>query len=72
LTRIGGAKLPAVVNLNWEIAGIVDLNGDWKVDILWRDYGSGANWVWYMDNAKQLSGARLPVETDLTWRIENQ
>jgi hypothetical protein len=72
LTRLGAAKLPAVLNLNWEIAGVVDLNGDWKADILWRDYSSGANWVWYMDNTKQIGAAKLPAETDLTWRMENQ
>jgi hypothetical protein len=69
-TRIGTASLPAVTDLNREIVGTGDFNGDGWPDILWRNYGSGgANYIWYMKGATRTGSATLPAVTDLNWVI---
>jgi len=46
-----------------------DFNNDGKVDILWRNYLTGANEVWYMDEAVHIGTVSLPIMSDLYWRI---
>ncbi|MCX6579250.1 MAG: fibronectin type III domain-containing protein [Candidatus Aminicenantes bacterium] len=46
-----------------------DFNNDGKVDILWRNYTTGNNEVWYMNGAARTGTAALPVQPGLTWRI---
>jgi hypothetical protein len=70
LTCIGAAFLPAVLDVNWQIAGTGDFNGDGKTDILWRYYGSGGyNYVWYMDGVTCIGAAFLPAVLDVNWQI---
>jgi hypothetical protein len=60
-TYIGSAALSAVTDLNWQIVGTGDFNGDGWPDILWRYYGyGGANAVWYMKGATYIGSAALP------------
>jgi hypothetical protein len=69
-TLTGAASLPSVSDLNWQIVGTGDFNGDGQVDILWRYNGSGgANAVWYMNGATLTGGASLPSVSDLNWQI---
>jgi hypothetical protein len=71
-TRTGTASLGAVTDLNWQIGGAGDFNGDGWPDILWRYNGSGGkNVVWYMQGATRAGTASLPAITDLNWQIEN-
>jgi hypothetical protein len=59
-----------VADLDWKIAGTGDFNGDGKIDILWRCYGSsGFDYVWYMDGVTYTGAAMLPSVTDLNWQI---
>ncbi|MEN6601479.1 MAG: VCBS repeat-containing protein, partial [Bryobacteraceae bacterium] len=44
-------------------------NGDGKVDILWRNYATGANDVWYMNGVQRTGEAYLSAVTDLNWKI---
>ncbi|MGD2091709.1 MAG: fibronectin type III domain-containing protein [Candidatus Aminicenantes bacterium] len=46
-----------------------DFNNDGKVDILWRNYASGMNEVWYMNGAIKTGTGNLPAMTDLNWKI---
>jgi glycerophosphoryl diester phosphodiesterase len=65
---------------NWRLDGAADFNGDSKTDVLWRNYQTGENVVWYMDGNKFLSGATtnpIPTDTanllsiqDTKWQIE--
>jgi hypothetical protein len=66
---IGSAFLLAVTDLNWKIVGTGDFNGDGWPDILWRNYVSGYNVVWYMKGATYKSTAYLTAVTDLNWQI---
>jgi hypothetical protein len=69
-TRTGTASLPAVTDLNWQIVGSGDFNGDGWPDILWRYNGSGGkNCVWYMQGATRAASVYLPAVTDLNWQI---
>jgi hypothetical protein len=67
---IGGADIPAVSDLNWEIKGTGDFNKDGSVDILWRYNGPGGyNVVWYMSGTNLISGIDLLPVNDLNWQI---
>ncbi len=48
-----------------------DLNGDGKVDILWRNTasGGGQNVVWYMDGISRTGAAYLPRLANIDWHI---
>jgi Leucine-rich repeat (LRR) protein len=72
-TLTGAASLPSVSDLNWQIVGTGDFNGDGQVDILWRYNGSGgANAVWYMNGTTLTGGADVPSLADLLWKIVNR
>lgn len=45
-----------------------EYNGDKRSDILWRNLGTGANAIWYLNGAVIGSGA-IPTVADLNWRI---
>jgi hypothetical protein len=69
-SRTGTASLSAVTDLNWQIVGTGDFNGDGWPDILWRYNGSGGkNLIWYMKGVGRTGTASLPAVTDLTWKI---
>ncbi len=38
-----------VLDLNWHIVGTDDVNNDGVVDIIWRNYKTGENVVWFMN-----------------------
>jgi hypothetical protein len=66
----GSASLSAVTDLNWQIVGTGDFNGDGWPDILWRYNGSGGNnVVWYMKGVIHTGSASLSAVTDLNWKV---
>ncbi|MBW4580055.1 MAG: pre-peptidase C-terminal domain-containing protein [Tildeniella nuda ZEHNDER 1965/U140] len=68
-TRVGVADvLPAVGDLNWQIQGAVDLNDDGNSDLLWRNFATGQNVVWFLKGTTFLSAADLPITIDTNWR----
>ncbi len=73
--RTGAAYLPRLANIDWNIAGCGDFNGDGKTDILWRytadDASRGQNVVWYMNGITRAGVALLPKLTDLDWNVED-
>ena len=47
-----------------------DFNGDGQPDLLWRNYATGENEIWFMNGTTRVSTASLPSVVDLNWRIE--
>jgi len=69
-TVTGIASLGQVTDLNWQIVGTGDFDGDTQVDILWRYNGTGGDIVvWFMDGTTVTEMASLGSVTDLNWRI---
>ncbi len=73
VTRVGGAALvpSPIADLNWQVAGVADFNGDGQPDLLWRHQTTGQLAVWYMDGVTRVGGAALvpsPI-ADLNWQI---
>jgi subtilisin-like proprotein convertase family protein len=57
-TLLGGTftNPSALADVNWQMAGTGDFNGDAKPDILWRHDLSGQNVVWFMNGNTLISG----------------
>jgi hypothetical protein len=68
-SRLGGAWLPRVQDLNWKIVGVDFFNNDTKLDILWRNSSTGENYAWFMNGTTRVSGAWLEKVADLNWQI---
>jgi hypothetical protein len=69
LQEINRVALPAVSDLSWVIQGAGDFNRDGRFDLLWRNYTTGENYVWFL-NGVVLASAELlsrPVP-DTLWR----
>ena len=57
-------------DLGWQIGAVADMNGDGRqVDIVWRNYVTGENAIWYMDGTAHQSTVNLLQVTDLDWRL---
>jgi hypothetical protein len=62
---------PRVADPNWNIEGIGDFDQDGQEDLLWRNYSSGYNAIWYMDGGNLKEGIFLePRIADTNWKIE--
>lgn len=46
-----------------------DVNGDGLPDLMWRNYTTGANVVWYLNGANMIGQVGLPPVTDLAWQL---
>jgi subtilisin-like proprotein convertase family protein len=62
---------PALADVNWQMAGTGDLNGDARPDILWRHDVSGENVAWFMNGPALVSGTFLnpPSFPDTSWKM---
>ena len=61
---------PPSVNPVWQIRGLVDLNGDGKLDLLWHNQSTGQLYVWFMDGVTQSSASFLtPSSVNPVWQI---
>lgn len=68
-----------VTDANWRLDAAADFNGDGKTDLLWRNYKTGENTVWFMNGSKFLSNSATPQAgdsaallrfEDVNWQIE--
>jgi hypothetical protein len=46
-----------------------DLNGDGHQDLVWRNYTTGNNAIWFMNNTTSIGTAALPPAVNLNWQI---
>src|SRR5262249_51780033 len=58
-----------VADSNWQIAGVGDLNGDGKDDIVWRNKATGSNQVWLMNGATAAQKLDTGAVGDQGWQI---
>ncbi len=61
----------AMTDARWQIAGLADLNGDGKADLLWRHKGTGALSAWLMNGTTSTATVSLTpsVGPGLVWQI---
>ncbi len=59
----------AVRTLGWQQAGTADFNNDGQTDILWRNYTTGTNRVWFMNGTTYLGETDFSPVTDPTWQL---
>ncbi|MBO1053915.1 MAG: BPSL0067 family protein [Dolichospermum sp. DET73] len=67
--RIDIKEIEAVSSNDWHIVGTGDFNQDGNVDILLRNYVTGANQVWMMKNYQVIGRVDLEADTNLNQRI---
>ena len=62
-----GTSLTTVADLDWQIAGVGDVNGDGKADLFWRNNATGDTYVWLMNGAAISNSGPLSTVADLNW-----
>jgi hypothetical protein len=64
-------SISSVSDLNWNIAGAGDVNGDGKADIIWQNQADGALVAWLMNGATVTGASALSIGAvaDLTWKV---
>jgi len=66
----GEGFLRTVADPNWKVAGVSDVDGDGKADIVWRNSSSGQNYLYLMDGtAIKPTEGYLRTVADLNWQI---
>jgi hypothetical protein len=60
-----------VSDLDWQIEGVGDFNGDTKADILWRHSTTGMVAMWLMNGAIISSDLGVGIVSDPDWEIMN-
>ena len=65
--------LRTVVDLNWEVKGTGDYDGDGKADVLWRNAVSGENYLYFMDGTTiKPSEGYLRTVPQPDWQVVGQ
>src|SRR5437879_7826427 len=68
-TTTTGGSLRTQADLNWQVAGVGDFNGDGRADILWRNSSTGENYVWLMNGTTITGKGSVRTEPDLNWQV---
>ena len=57
-------------HLRWEVAGLSDIDGDGRTDIVWRDAAADRTAVWFMNGAALLSSGEITAPAlGAGWRL---
>src|SRR5207247_597716 len=68
-TAVSSAALPALADLNWQLAGTGDFNGDSQEDLVFHNIATGATQVWTMNGAAMTGTLALPLQADINWQL---
>ncbi|HXG71850.1 MAG TPA: FG-GAP-like repeat-containing protein [Gemmatimonadaceae bacterium] len=59
----------AVGDREWQIAAVIDVNGDQTPDLVWHHISNGWVAVWYMNGTSRADHGSFPVIVDLNWKL---
>ncbi|CAN5732728.1 hypothetical protein BH24ACI5_BH24ACI5_08000 [soil metagenome] len=63
-------SISAVPDLDWQISGAGDINGDGRADLLWQHNGTGRLAAWLMNGTTVGAQSMLSTYvTDLAWKV---
>lgn len=68
-TMSSQVSVKTISNLNWQVAGVGDFDGNGKADILWRNASTGANIIYFMNGGTVSSWSILPTVSNTTEKI---
>jgi len=54
----------------WQVEAAADMNGDGKLDLLWRNPSTGQHVIWYLDGCTVLSMVPFVTVSDPNWRVK--
>jgi streptogramin lyase len=57
-----------VADLDWQVAGIGDFDGDGRADLLWRNASTGENYMYFMSGNTIVGEGYVRTVADLNWR----
>src|SRR6266404_3626453 len=62
-------NLRSVADQNWRVVGVGDFDGNGKADILWRNFSTGENYIYSMDNTPLVREGYIRTVSDLNWQV---
>ncbi len=68
-SSVGTRNAPMIIDINWQIQGIGDFNGDGMADVFWRNGQTGDAAVWTMDGP-QISQYGSVANVDSNWQVQ--
>jgi len=61
------ASATLLIDPDWRVDLVADLDGNGKSDLIWRHRTSGATAAWFMDGTRYVAGTGLVTDPD--WRV---
>jgi hypothetical protein len=73
-TGLSGSRYLDPISEDWQVQFMGDFNGDGKGDVLWRNFGTGADagklYIWMMDGPSVIGTGYTGSQADLGWRVD--
>jgi hypothetical protein len=65
----GEGHVRTVADQDWQVVGTGDFNGDGRVDILWRNFNTGENYLYLMHGTTIEGEGYLRTVADQNWQV---